>query len=45
MSAHEAETKNFAPAQAVGLDAPKDDPITLEELSKANGKYLLYYPS
>ena len=39
MSAHGAETKKFAPAQAVALDAPKDDhPITLEELSKANGK-------
>ena len=44
MSAHEAETKKFAPAHAVALDKPKDDPITLEELSKADGKYLLPSP-
>lgn len=37
MADHGAETKRFAPKVAVQLDPPKDDPITMEELSKCDG--------
>ncbi|RPB27911.1 putative progesterone binding protein [Terfezia boudieri ATCC MYA-4762] len=32
-----SESKNFSPAEPVALDPPKDDPITVEELAKADG--------
>jgi membrane-associated progesterone receptor component len=34
---HVPEPKNFAPKTPVQLNAPKDDPITSEELSKCDG--------
>jgi hypothetical protein len=34
---HVAEPKNFEPKTPVTLNPPKDDPITLEELSKCDG--------
>jgi hypothetical protein len=37
MVEHEPEPKNFAPKVPVQLDPPKDDPITMEELSKCDG--------
>lgn len=33
----EPERKRFEPKQPVKLDPPKDDPITMEELSKCDG--------
>ncbi|KAI4150029.1 MAG: hypothetical protein LQ340_004306 [Diploschistes diacapsis] len=38
MAHHEPEPKNFEPKEPVKLDPPKDDPITVEELSKCNGQ-------
>lgn len=36
-----AETKGkFEPKEAVKLNPPKDDPITLEELKKCDGGFL-----
>ena len=32
-----SETKRFEPKQPVQLDPPKDDPISVEELSKCDG--------
>lgn len=37
MSGHAPEPKNFAPKHPVNLDPPKDDPISIAELSAANG--------
>lgn len=37
MPDRESEPKNFAPKVPVQLDPPKDDPITIEELSKCDG--------
>jgi hypothetical protein len=37
MPDHEAEPKRFEPKTPVQLDPPKDDPITVEELSKCDG--------
>jgi len=36
-----SESKRFSPAEPVALDPPKDDPITVEELAKADGEYLI----
>ena len=33
-------TERFAPKVPVQLDPPKDDPISLEELAKCDGKWL-----
>jgi hypothetical protein len=38
MSGHEPEPKNFEPKTPVKLDPPKDDPISVEELAKCDGK-------
>ncbi|RHZ48552.1 putative progesterone binding protein [Aspergillus thermomutatus] len=37
MVEHEPEPKRFEPKVPVQLDPPKDDPITVEELSKCDG--------
>lgn len=37
MPDHEPEPKRFEPKNPVQLDPPKDDPITIEELSKCDG--------
>jgi hypothetical protein len=37
-SDHAPEPRNFSPKQDVKLDPPKSDPITVEELSKADGE-------
>ena len=36
-----SETQKFSPAQTVTLDPPRDDPITVEELARADGKHLI----
>ena len=36
--AHVPEPKNFEPKEPVQLNPPKDDPITVAELAKCNGK-------
>ncbi|KAI9877574.1 MAG: hypothetical protein M1830_003531 [Pleopsidium flavum] len=36
-SGHVPEPKNFEPKQPVKLDLPKNDPISLEQLSKCDG--------
>ena len=33
-------SKQFSPAEPVTLDPPKADPITVQELAKADGEYL-----
>lgn len=38
MPDHVEEPKNFAPKQPVDLDPPKDDPISLDYLSKCDGE-------
>jgi membrane-associated progesterone receptor component len=41
MADHTASTEQkgrFEPKQAVQLDPPKDDPITVEHLAKCDGK-------
>ena len=35
---HEPEPKNFAPKDPPKLDPPRDDPISLEELARYDGK-------
>ena len=35
---HEPEPKNLAPKEKVALDPPKDDPMTVAELAKCDGK-------
>ena len=35
--ADESQTKRFEPKTPVKVDPPKDDPITLDELSKSDG--------
>lgn len=37
MPDHEPEPKRFEPKVPVQLDPPKDDPISVEELSKCDG--------
>ena len=37
-SDHAPEPRNFAPKQPVQLDPPKSDPISLDYLSKCDGK-------
>lgn len=39
----QTEKKRFEPKQPVQLDPPKDDPITMEELSKCDGMDLSLY--
>lgn len=36
------EKKSFEPKQPVKLDPPKYDPISVEELSKCDGIYILF---
>jgi hypothetical protein len=39
--AHGGEQKaRFEPKQAVSLDPPKDDPITVEHLAKCDGRFI-----
>lgn len=38
MVEHESEPKRFEPKVPVQLDPPKYDPISVEELSKCDGK-------
>ena len=38
MSSQEEEPKKFEPKKPVQLDPPKDDPISLEYLSKCDGE-------
>jgi predicted heme/steroid binding protein len=40
---HEPEPKRFEPKNPVVLDPPKNDPITLEELSKCDGTWQRFY--
>ena len=40
-SGHVEEPKNFTPKNPPKLNPPKDDPITLEELAKCDGKVTL----
>lgn len=35
---------DFKPKEPVNLNPPKDDPISLDELSKADGKWRLHRP-
>lgn len=35
------EPKNFTPKNPPNLDPPKDDPISVEELAKCDGKVTL----
>jgi len=37
-SGHAPEPKNFEPKQPVRLDPPKNDPISLEQLSQCDGE-------
>ena len=37
-SGHVEEPKNFEPKTPVTINPPKDDPITVEELAKYDGK-------
>ncbi|MCJ1304977.1 hypothetical protein MMC08_007790 [Hypocenomyce scalaris] len=41
-SGHDSEPKNFAPKNPVKLDPPKDDPISVEDLSKCDGNSSTY---
>lgn len=38
MAEHEPEPKRFEPKVPVQLDPPKHDPISVEELSKCDGR-------
>ncbi len=40
-SGHVEEPKKFTPKNPPRLDAPKDDPISVEELAKCDGKITL----